>query len=195
MQARLHNEMQIEMQVTRGLLHNITLSATRLHATIQTTSALIGQFGSLISNLGSVTSWIWPTISIFVILFVLYQVSPRYAGCALGGIGQSPLNISAFATNNNFAATFSLLKVYGVFELLNSIPTNADFARPALQYDAQILPFLIGAAVLLIVLVIAIVCRFTNILKSLRPRKLDISSDLPCLDIEKMDWKHRPSLI
>ena len=188
MQARLHNEMQIEMQVTRGLLDNITLSATGLHATIQMTSALIGQFGSLISNLGSVTSWIWPTISTFVILLVLYQVSPRYAGRALGGIGQSPLDIFAFATNNNFAATFSLLKVYGVFELLNSIPTNADFARPALQYDAQILP-------LLIVLVVAIVCRFTNILKFLRPRILDISSDLPCLDIEKMDCKHRPSII
>jgi hypothetical protein len=81
--------MQIEMQVTRGLLDNITSSATGLHATIQTTSALLGQFGSLIGNLGRVTSWVWPVTSIFVVLFVLYQISPRFAGYTLGGIGQS----------------------------------------------------------------------------------------------------------
>lgn len=94
MQARLHNEMQIEMQVTRGLLDNITSSATGLHATIQTTSALLAQFSSLIGNLGSVTSWVWPVTSSFVVLFVLYQISSRFAGYALGAISQSLSNHS-----------------------------------------------------------------------------------------------------
>ena len=93
LQTRLHNDMQIEMQVTRGLLDNVTLSATGLHTTIQTTSALIGQFTSLIGNLGSVAGWIWPVTSTFLVLFALYQVSPRCAGYALGAIGRSPKNI------------------------------------------------------------------------------------------------------
>ena len=91
MQARLHNEMQIDMYITRGLLDNITSSATTLHTTIQTTSALIGQLASLIGNLRGATGWIPTVICVLLLLFVLWIIHPKFALRAAGLIGQPSL--------------------------------------------------------------------------------------------------------
>ena len=88
----------------------------------------------------------------------------------------------------------SILKAYGIFQLLASITSDTHFIHAAIEANARLLPAFIGAAALFIVLVIACFWPFNNIPYFLRPRKLDPSSDLPYLDMEKLNCAHRPSL-
>lgn len=83
MQTRLHDHMQIEMQVTRGLLDEVTFSAKSLQATVDSTAAIIGKLASLTGF----TRWI-PALGLGVsILFALHLVNPRYAGYTGAAIG------------------------------------------------------------------------------------------------------------
>ena len=91
MQARLHREMQIDMQVTRGLLDNITSVATNLHTTIQTTSTLIDQLASLLSTIPGATRLIPALICVSLLLFVLCVSYLRFALRAAALIGQPSL--------------------------------------------------------------------------------------------------------
>ena len=71
MQARLHNEMQIDMKLTRGLLDNITSSTANIHTTFQTASGLIGQLDSLFGKLAGTTPWIPTMTCVSMLLFVV----------------------------------------------------------------------------------------------------------------------------
>ena len=75
MQARLHDQMQVEMQTTRGLLDEVTFSANSLRATVDSTAAIIRNLASLTNF----TRWI-PTIGMaLMVLFGLYLARPRHA--------------------------------------------------------------------------------------------------------------------
>ena len=76
LQSRLHDQLQIEMQTTRGLLDEATSSATSLKATVDSTAALVGK----LSSLTDITRWI-PTVGVGVMLLLaLYLIYPTYAG-------------------------------------------------------------------------------------------------------------------
>lgn len=85
MQTHLHDQLQIEMQTTRGLLDEVTFSATHLKATVDSTAAIIGKLAALTGF----TRWI-PALGFgILILFAIYLGSPRYAGYAATAIGNS----------------------------------------------------------------------------------------------------------
>lgn len=184
MQARLHNEMQIDMYVTRGLLDNITSSATSLHTTIQTTSALIGQLASLISKLREATGWIPTVICATLLLFVLWIFYPKFALRAAGLFGQSSLegNLSSLLTSH--AVSTIILKAYGVFDTLLSIIFAGDTLSTVLPFNTHLIPLLAAASVL-VILAIAAMRHFNKIVDLPRPRQLDIASNRPNLDMEK----------
>ncbi len=86
MQTRLHDQMQIEIQATRGLLDEVTFSATSLKATVDSTAAIIGKLASLTSLARCI-----PALGLgILILFVFHLASPRYAGYLGAAIGKSP---------------------------------------------------------------------------------------------------------
>ena len=190
MQARLHNEMQIDMYITRGLLDNITSSATTLHTTIQTTSALIGKLASLLGNLRGATGWIPTVICVILLLFVLCIFHPKFALRAAGLIGQPSLegNLSSLLTSHAVCAI--ILKTYGAFDVLLSITSTGDLLSTVSPLDSHLLPLLAATLVLAVVLAIAAICHFTDIADRLRPCQLDITCNRPNLDMEKPNHAH-----
>ena len=190
MQARLHNEMQVDMYITRGLLDNITSSATNLHTTIQTTSAFIGQLASLIGNLRGATGWIPTVICVILLLFVLCIFYPKFVLRVAGLIGQPSLeeNLSSLLTSPAVCAI--ILKTYGAFDVLFSITSTGDLLSPVSTFNRHLLPLLAATSVLAVVLGIAAICHFTNIINRLRPRLLDITSNRPNLDMGKPNPAH-----
>ena len=185
MQARLHNEMQIDMYITRGLLDNITSSATTLHTTIQTSSALIGQLASFIGNLRGATGWIPTVLCVSVLFFVLCMFHLKFALRAAGLIGQPSLEGKMWSLLTSHAVSTIILKAYGVFDVLLSIISAEDALSTVLPFRTHLLPLLAAASVLAIVLAIAALRHSTNIIDLLRPRQLDIASNRPSLDMEK----------
>lgn len=190
LQARLHNEMQIDMYVTRGLLDNITSSATNLHTTIQTSSALVGQVASLIGNLRGATRWIPTVLCVSVLFFVLCIFNLGFALRAAGLIGQPPLEGNLWSLLTSHAVSTIILKAYGVFDALLLITSAQDAFSAVLPFDTHLLPLLAAASVLAVILAIAALCHFTNIIDLLRPHQLDIASDRPKLDMEKPKHAH-----
>ena len=91
MQARFHSEMQIDLQITRGLLDNITSSATNVHTTFQTTIALFGQLVSLWDKMSSATGLIPALICVSLLLFVFCVSYLKFALRAAALIGQPSL--------------------------------------------------------------------------------------------------------
>ena len=190
MQARLHNEMQIDMYITRGLLDNITSSATTLHTTIQTSSAFIGQLASFIRSLRGVTGWIPTILCVFVLFLILCIFHLKFALRATGLIGQPSLEGNLWCLLTSHAVSIIILKAYGVFDVLLSITSVEDTLSIVLPCSTHLLPLLAAASVLAVVLTIAALCHFTNIIDLLRPRKLDIASNRPNLDMEKSNHAH-----
>lgn len=87
LQTRLYDQTQIEMQTTQGLLDEVTFSAAKLKATVDSTATIIGKLGSITS----ITRWIPAGGFGLMLLFALYLVSPRlasYLGAALGKSSQ-----------------------------------------------------------------------------------------------------------
>jgi hypothetical protein len=93
MQTRLHDQMQIEIQTTQGLLDEVTFSATTLKATVDSTAAIIGKLASLTGF----TRWI-PALGFGIsLLFALYLISPKYTGytgTAIGNLTPETLTLS-----------------------------------------------------------------------------------------------------
>lgn len=85
-QTRLHDQMQVEMQTTRGLLDEVTFSATTLKATVDSTAAIIGR----LATLTDITSWIPAAALGIVLLIALHLVNPRYLGYLGMAFGKSP---------------------------------------------------------------------------------------------------------
>lgn len=189
MQARLHGEMQIDMQITRGLLDNITSSATSLHTTIQTTSALIGQLASVLGKLRGATGWIPAVICVSLLLFVLCVSYPRFALRAAALIGQPSLEWKMSSLLMKYAVCTVILKAYGVFDVLVSI-TSGDFLSTILPLTTHLSLPLAATLVFAVVLAIAAICYFTNIIDLLRPCQLDITCNRPNLDMEKPNYAY-----
>ena len=78
--------MQVEMQVTRGLLADVTSSATTLQAAVDKASAKIAQMATFGGLSATVVQWSW----LLLVILILYQLSPRIAGFATAGIGNCP---------------------------------------------------------------------------------------------------------
>ena len=190
MQARLHNEMQIDMYITRGLLDNITFSATTLHTTIQTSSALIGQLASFVGNLRGATGWIPTVLCVSVLFFVLCMFHLKFALRAAGLIGQPSLEGNLWSLLTSHAVSTIILKAYGVFDVLLSITSAEDALSTVSPFRTHLLPLLAAASVLAIVLAITALRHSANIIDLLRPRQLDITSNRPSLDIKKSNHAH-----
>ena len=75
MQDRLHDQMQTEMQTTRGLLDDVTVSAVSLKAAVDSTATIIGRLASLTE----VTRWIAAVVVGLMVLFVFHLISPKFA--------------------------------------------------------------------------------------------------------------------
>ena len=80
MQSQLHDQMQVDMQVVRGLIDNVTISAEMLHETIDVTSSKIAQMGSSIFSDGSISYW----ASMALLGFALYRSGPWLAVPVVG---------------------------------------------------------------------------------------------------------------
>jgi len=124
MQTRLHDQMQIEMQTTRGLLDEVTFSATTLKATVDSTAFIIGKLASL----NSFTRWI-PALGLGIwILFALHLVSPKYAGYTGAAIGKLPPKSSIspadwILQHFRFACTFLACWTFSARSLPASLPS------------------------------------------------------------------------
>lgn len=85
-QAKLHDQMQVEMHVTRGLLSDVTSSAMNLQAAVDNTSVKIAHMVTLGGLSATVVQWSW----LILVVFVVYQLSPRIARYATAAIGEPP---------------------------------------------------------------------------------------------------------
>lgn len=86
-QGRLHDLMEVDMQVARGLLDDVISSATKLQAAVHNTSTNIAQVVSLAWIASSIWNWgRWAFASSFLV-FVIYLFSARYARYAAVAIG------------------------------------------------------------------------------------------------------------
>ena len=188
-QARLHNDLQIEMHITHELLDNITSSAKGLHTTIQTTTALIGHLGSLISNLRGATGWIPAVLCISSLLSALLVFRPKLALHAVGVIGQSFLNSEELMLIERAACT-CFLYTYGFFDLRLSPASNERYYWTTVPLNRHILSLLAALSLLAVVSAIGTLHHFTNILACFRPRQLNIELGMPTLDDEKVTQEH-----
>ncbi|KAL8860616.1 MAG: hypothetical protein Q9178_002969 [Gyalolechia marmorata] len=85
-QLRLGSQVQVELQVARGLIANITASAASLQASLHHTSSRVAHIVAFGGLADTVSHWAWCLVS-FV---VLYQFSPRYARYTAATLGMAP---------------------------------------------------------------------------------------------------------
>ncbi len=83
-QTRFHDQMQVEMHVTRGLLSDVTSSAANLQAAVDNTSVKIAQMATLGGLPATVVQWSW----LVLVVFIMYQLSPRIAGYMTAVVGK-----------------------------------------------------------------------------------------------------------
>ena len=87
-QTRLHDQMQVEMHVTRGLLADVTSSAVSLQSAVDSTSAKIAQMAALGGLSAKFVQWSW----LALVLLIVYQFNPKVARYAMATIGKlSPM--------------------------------------------------------------------------------------------------------
>ncbi|KAL8993386.1 MAG: hypothetical protein Q9169_006389 [Polycauliona sp. 2 TL-2023] len=80
---RLSNQVQIELQVARGLIADITTSATSLQTSLQDTGSKVAHMVALGGLTDTFLIWAWCLVA----LFVLYIFSARYARYVAGTLG------------------------------------------------------------------------------------------------------------
>ena len=177
MQAHFHNEIQHDMNVTRGLLNNITSDTANLHTTFQNTINSFDQAASLFSKSPGAIGWISTVIWISLLFFAL---SSNFAHRAAALIGQPfpECNVGALLTSCTVCTI--ILKARGVFDVLLSIASSESPLSTIVPSNAYLLTLLIVALVVAVVLPIR---HYTNIVNLFRPRQLDITSNRPKLDI------------
>jgi len=74
-QARIHQQMEIDMQIAQGLIRDVAESATDLHLTVQETSTKIKDMVSMHWIIGSLIDWKFALI----VLCLVYQLRPFVA--------------------------------------------------------------------------------------------------------------------
>ncbi|KAI4242997.1 MAG: hypothetical protein L6R40_003688 [Gallowayella cf. fulva] len=122
-QVRLQTQMQGELQVTQGLLADITASAVTLQATVQDAKSKIADMASYGGLPNVIMSWAWS----LGILLVLYRFNPKVAGYAvttlvsialisIAGVPAIPERLLASAPSYDLIETMPLEWIYyGLF--------------------------------------------------------------------------------
>lgn len=85
-QTRLYDQMQTEIYVARGLLADVTSTATTLQAALEDTSSRVANLATSGALTTTILRWGWLSL----IIFVLYLLNPRYAGFAAAAWGGYP---------------------------------------------------------------------------------------------------------
>lgn len=179
MQAHFHNELQNDMNVTRGFLNNITSDTANLHISFQNAVSSLDQVASLFSKLPATTGWIWTVTWISLLLLAL---SPKFALRAAALICQPSPEWTVGSLLTNYTVCTIALKARGVFDVLLSITSSGGPLATIVPSNAYLLTLLVVALVFAVVLAM---CHYTNIISLLRPHQLDITSNRPKLDMEK----------
>lgn len=85
-QTHLHDQidrMQTDMHVARGLLAEVTSSASSLQTAIEDTSSKIAQISRFGGFSAGILQWVWVLLAVFMI----HQLSPRFAAYATAVLG------------------------------------------------------------------------------------------------------------
>lgn len=106
MQSRLYeqiDQMQNNMYVARGLLADVTSSASNLQVTIEDTSMRMAQMTTFSDITENVFRWSW----LLLLVFLIHQLRPRYNTLATSALGRSSFPWQKYF-NFMGAAQFSL---------------------------------------------------------------------------------------
>ena len=76
-QSQLHEQILGELDASRGVINATISSAAELKAMIDSTTAIIGNLGSLMS----MTGWLAPVGFGLTVLVCVYMISSRFAAC------------------------------------------------------------------------------------------------------------------
>ncbi|KAI4284743.1 MAG: hypothetical protein L6R38_001199 [Xanthoria sp. 2 TBL-2021] len=90
-QLRLSNQVQVELQVARGLIADITASAASLQASLHDTGSKVAHIVALGGLTDTVLSWAWCLVT----LFVLYQFNSKYARYVAAALGMTTCSVSS----------------------------------------------------------------------------------------------------
>lgn len=148
----------MEIHVARGLLADVTASAENLQASVENTASKIATMATLSGATGSILRWGWLSL----VIFVLYQFSPRYAAFAMAGLG-----------------LLLLLWASGLPPPFASIPSDTVLIHYASGYQIPLVPILKVAALLIMVTVAATFYRLSAGFPEIYERTLSIASKFP----------------
>ncbi|KAL8799158.1 MAG: hypothetical protein Q9182_006095 [Xanthomendoza sp. 2 TL-2023] len=103
--TRLHNQMEIELQVAQGLLADVTASAAALQATVLDVNSKIVHMATLGGFSNTIMSWGWSLMT----LVVLYQLKPKLAAAILGRLFRIAWHTGHFPFANNRSIHYSAI--------------------------------------------------------------------------------------
>ncbi|MCJ1229510.1 hypothetical protein MMC12_006177 [Toensbergia leucococca] len=162
-QARLHDQMQTEMQMARGLLAEVTSSAASLQSAIEDTSTKISQMATFSGITGSVLRWAW----LGLMVTVVHQFNPQLAGYVALILG-----------------TLLLLIASRLPKMVNEMISEMLISLHISEHTMLILRALQVAAVFAVLVIIGSLyrCRKRNFAFS--DRKIDLKSTLPSMGMD-----------
>lgn len=107
MQSRLYeqiDQMQNNMYVARGLLADVTSSASNLQATIEDTSMRMAEMSTFSGMTDNIFRWSW----LLLVVLLIHQLRPKYNPLATSALGRSSSFLWQKFFNFMGAAQFSL---------------------------------------------------------------------------------------
>ena len=157
-QARLFDQLQMEIHVARGLLADVTASAESLQASVERMGSKIATMATISGVTGSILRYGWLSL----IAFVLYQFSPQYAAFAMAGLG-----------------LILLLWASGIPLLFTNLPSDTVLIHYASGYQVPLIPILKFAALSIVMVIVGAVYRLSAGLRGTFNRTLSVASNLP----------------
>ena len=157
-QARLFDEMQTELYVARGLIADVAATAGSLQLSVEKTASKIATMATLGGVTTSILRWGWLSL----VVFVLYQFSPRYAAFAMAA-----------------ASLFLLLWASDLPSSFASIPSDTVLIHYASGYKVPLIPTLNIAAFLIVIITIGTVYRLSANFRAYLDRTFSMASRLP----------------
>ena len=149
--------MQTELYVTRGLIADVTASAASLQVSVEKTASKIAAMATLGGVTTSILRWGWLSL----VVFVLYQISPRYAAFAMAATG-----------------LFLLLWASELPSLFASIPSDTVLIHYASGYKVPLIPTLKIAAFLIVMITTGAVYRLSDTFRAYLDRMFSMASRL-----------------
>lgn len=150
--------MQTELYVARGLIADLTSSAASLQASVENAASKIATMATLSGVTTSILRWGWLSL----VVFGLYQFSPRYAAFAMAATG-----------------LFLLLWASGLPSLFASIPSDTVLIHYASEYKVPLIPILKIAALLIMIITAGAVYRLSANFRGYVDQMLSMASRLP----------------